>query len=300
MSHNRMSEFRANRNSIMSHISSILPTRHSNDGNEGQTEMEKYFAALDGLERDIAGVNSGVDDLSALHGKLLSSSDGHKAEAIANQRDRRTAQINSQITKLKKELNAIDLMNDSTTLAPADEATRRSRHALLARRLMEVVDKYRTLERESQKRYRDRIERQIRLVKPDATDEEVEQAVHNESARSVFAMDVMTSFRSRQAKRMLRDVEQRDKDIREIGATIELLNSMFLDMQDMVNQQQEVLDNIENAVESAQEHTHKANQEVKEATRLRISARKKTWVILGLIFLVIVAIACGVAIPLAT
>ncbi|KAJ1947964.1 hypothetical protein FBU59_001814 [Linderina macrospora] len=41
-----MSEFRANRNSIMSHISSILPTRNSADASDEQTEMEKYFAAV--------------------------------------------------------------------------------------------------------------------------------------------------------------------------------------------------------------------------------------------------------------
>ncbi|KAJ2358466.1 hypothetical protein H4S02_011108, partial [Coemansia sp. RSA 2611] len=56
---------------------------------------------------------------------------------------------------------------------------------------------------------------------PEATDDEVHEAVNNEAARSVFAMDVMSSYRSKVARRMLRDVENRDRDIQEINGTIE-------------------------------------------------------------------------------
>ncbi|KAJ2090606.1 hypothetical protein GGI03_007121 [Coemansia sp. RSA 2337] len=165
-------------------------------------------------------------------------------------------------------------MNQSTALSPSDRAKRRGRHAVLVRRLMGVLDKYRALERESQKRYRTRMEKHIRLVRPDATDEEVAEAATNEASRSVFAMDVMSSYRSKVAKRMLRDVENRDRDIRNIGNTIELLNRMFVDMQESVAQQQDVLDNIEQAVDDTYEYTTGAVAEVKLATRLRIKARK--------------------------
>lgn len=113
-------------------------------------------------------------------------------------------------------------MNESSDLSPSDKATRKSKHSVLVRRLMGVLDKYRSIERESQKRYRQRMERHIRLVKPDATDKEVAEAVGNEATRSIFAMEVMSSHRSKMARRVLRDVENRDKDIRNIGATIEV------------------------------------------------------------------------------
>ncbi|KAJ2391486.1 hypothetical protein GGI05_002929, partial [Coemansia sp. RSA 2603] len=136
---------------------------------------------------------------------------------------------------------------------------------------MSVLDKYRTLERESQKRYRTRMEKHIRL---DATDEEVTEAAMNETSRSVFAMDVMSSYRSKVAKKMLRDVENRDRDIRDINRTIELLNRMFIDMQEIVAEQQDVLDNIEQAVDNTLEDTTRANEQVKRATWLRIKIRR--------------------------
>ncbi|KAJ2210670.1 hypothetical protein EV179_006076 [Coemansia sp. RSA 487] len=174
--------------------------------------------------------------------------DGTKAEdsAIARQRDQMTNQINGIVMRLKNELDAVERTNQTTPLSPSEEATRRSRHSVLARKLMGVIDKYRILERESQKRYR--------ILRPDATDEEVAEAATNETSRSVFAMDVMSSYHSKVARRMLRDVENRDKDIREISNTIELLNGMFGEVQELVAQQQDVLDNIEQAVESTHEN----------------------------------------------
>ncbi|KAI8318326.1 t-SNARE, partial [Martensiomyces pterosporus] len=255
---------------------------------------------LSSIDEDIAKVDGNVDELSMLHNKLLSTADGSKSESIARQRDKKTAETNDLVAKLRRELDAVEQMNENTQMNPSDEATQRGKHAALVRRLMGVLDKYRTLERESQKRYQTRIEKHIRLVKPDATDEEVAAAVSDEASRSMFAMDVMSSYRSKTAKRMLRDVEQRDKDIRNISNTIELLNRMFTDMQEIVSQQQDMLDNIEQAVDSTHEYTAKANQEVKEATRIRIASRKKKWIIIVIVFLIIAAIALGVAIPVAT
>ncbi|KAJ2607741.1 hypothetical protein H4S08_004724 [Coemansia sp. RSA 1365] len=122
------------------------------------------------------------------------------------------------------------------------------------------------------------------MLMPDATDEEVKEAATNEASRSVFAMDVMSSYRSKEARRMLRDVENRNQDIQDINNTIEesikriwfldLLNNMFLDLEGMVVQQQDILDNIEQAVESAHENVEAAHTEVKNATWYRIKARK--------------------------
>ncbi|KAJ1778062.1 hypothetical protein LPJ54_001964 [Coemansia sp. RSA 1824] len=179
--------------------------------------MAQLIAAnlLNGIENDIDAANDDVDDLGVIHETLLSTADGTRSEAIARQRDQKTTQINNHIVRLRGELNAVEQMNRNTSLTPSEEATRRTRHAVLARKLMGLLDKYRQLERESQKMY----------LMPDATDDEVNQAVNDETARSVFAMDVMSSYQSKVARRMLRDVENRDRDIQEIGNTIELLQS---------------------------------------------------------------------------
>ncbi|KAJ1993198.1 hypothetical protein EDC05_002274 [Coemansia umbellata] len=279
MNRSRFSDFVAHQRdngSGGSGSSGIVTSGGRSFGSSINSDMEKYLTTLNGIAKDIDTASNDVDELGALHGRLLSTADGTKAESIARQRDQKTAQINSLVMRLKSELDAVEQMNQNTQLTPSEEATRRSRHAVLARKLMRVLEKYRMLERESQKRYRSRMERHIRLVRPDATDEEVAEAAANETSRSIFAMDVMSSYQSKVAKRMLRDVENRDKDIREISNTIELLNGMFGEVQELVAQQQDVLDNIEQAVESTHEHVNEGNKMVERAKWYRIKTRKAT------------------------
>ncbi|KAJ2606653.1 hypothetical protein H4R99_000287 [Coemansia sp. RSA 1722] len=299
MSRNRFSEFIARRRENSLGSSDSPNSNASLEEGYANVDMEKYLTTLNGIERDINNASSNIDELGVLHGRLLSTADGDKSEAIAHQRDIKTADINDQIKKLRNELGAVEQMNQNTQLTPGEEATRRSKHAVLAQKLMSVLDKYRTLERESQKRYRTRMEKHIRLVRPDATDEEVAEAANNEASRSVFAMDVMSSYRSKVAKRMLRDVENRDRDIRDISRTIETLNRMFVEMEEIVSEQQDVLDNIEQAVDTTFENTVQAQHEIKRSTWLRMRIRKKKWWLLFLLFLLLVAIALAVALPVA-
>ncbi|KAJ2744905.1 hypothetical protein GGI20_002597 [Coemansia sp. BCRC 34301] len=140
MNRNRLSEFIARRKEESGGDDSQPPSSLGSLDDAGTNEdMEKYLTALGGIERDIALASNGVDELGVLHGRLLSTADGTKAE--------------------------VEQMNENTEVSPSDRAKRRGRHTVLVRRLMGVLDKYRALERESQKRYRTRMEKHIRLGK---------------------------------------------------------------------------------------------------------------------------------------
>ncbi|KAJ2142304.1 hypothetical protein IW142_004375, partial [Coemansia sp. RSA 564] len=160
-------------------LSKFIPRRRHGSADSGEsgrsldsfrsggasTDMEKYLTILNGIENDIDAANDDVDDLGVIHETLLSTADGTRSEAIARQRDQKTTQINNHIVRLRGELNAVEQMNRNTSLTPSEEATRRTRHAVLARKLMGLLDKYRQLERESQKMYRRRMEKHIRIGK---------------------------------------------------------------------------------------------------------------------------------------
>lgn len=53
---------------------------------------------------------------------------------------------------------------------------------------------------------------------------------------------------------------------------------MFGEMEDVVTQQQDVLDNIEQAVDETHVDMDQGNVEVKKATRFRIKARKVNYI----------------------
>ncbi|CAJ0881250.1 8247_t:CDS:2 [Entrophospora sp. SA101] len=70
---------------------------------------------------------------------------------------------------------------------------------------METLQKYQNVEYQNRQKYRQRMERQYKIVKPQATQEEIDSAIDNDDA----------------AKEALKEVQERHDDIKKIEKTIE-------------------------------------------------------------------------------
>lgn len=60
----------------------------------------------------------------------------------------------------------------------------------LKRKFIETIQRYQDIERTNEKRQRQRIERQILIVKPEATPHEIENAIDSHDAPHIFAHSV--------------------------------------------------------------------------------------------------------------
>lgn len=60
----------------------------------------------------------------------------------------------------------------------------------LKKKFMEAIQRYQDIERTFEKKQRQRIERQILIVKPDATPHEIENAIDSDDAPQIFAHSV--------------------------------------------------------------------------------------------------------------
>ncbi|OMJ12210.1 hypothetical protein AYI69_g4622 [Smittium culicis] len=98
-------------------------------------------------------------------------------------------------------------------------------------------------------KYNARIERQIKVINPAATNEEIRAAVRDGSAKNIFMESGFVSEKTE-------------------------LNSLFSEMQGMVVHQQKMLDNIEQVVQSTDVYTVRANEEMDTAITIRRSTRK--------------------------
>ncbi|KAI9009621.1 t-SNARE, partial [Gaertneriomyces semiglobifer] len=128
----------------------------------------------------------------------------------------------------------------------ADRNIRQQQQSGLAQRLMDVAREYQDVQQRSKQRYRQNMERQIRIARPDATREEVEQAVDSNGG-SVFSQHINELF------------------------------NLFQDMQAMLEQQQETIDAIETNVDTAHVNIEDGNKEMTQAITYRKSSRKKAW-----------------------
>ncbi|RKP22894.1 t-SNARE, partial [Syncephalis pseudoplumigaleata] len=142
---------------------------------------------------------------------------------------------------------------------------------------------YQQVEQQFRQKYRERMERQYRIVCPNATQAEVDAALDSNTGNQLFAQELLQSTRHGEAKRALREVQERHEDIRRIEQTI-------LEMQTLVESQGQMIDSIEGNVTNAANYTETAVKHIDTAITHRKNARKRMWCLIALLLVLIIII----------
>ncbi|KAJ2020744.1 hypothetical protein GGI14_000641 [Coemansia sp. S680] len=268
--------------------------QHNNEYN-GVSADDEFFGLIDRITDQMSQVDQQIGEIRSLHERALVATNESRHKEAALERDDKVAATNSMISEIKENLKeTADVCKRSKhdpSVTKSQMTARGGRQQALAKKFADQLQRYRLMEYEYSQRNRERLERQYRIARPNATEEEVRDAIVNDQAGKVFSQAVMNSNRLGDARRVLRDVEERQADIKKIEKTISELAQMFIDVSEMVNQQQEIIDSIETAVEETHVNVVQARKEVKGAIVHRKKSRKTMWCII--IFLIIVVIVVG-------
>lgn len=103
---------------------------------------------------------------------------------LSNQVDSLTISITTSLKKLKVRLQGL-----SPLVKQGDEARRLQWEALKSS-LVRSAEKYRSVEMGQREKVRERVARQVKIVRPDATAEEIKEAVESNGQPQVFAQAV--------------------------------------------------------------------------------------------------------------
>ncbi|KAH3982829.1 hypothetical protein HBI56_006140 [Parastagonospora nodorum] len=165
------------------------------------------------------------------------------------------------------------------------------------RRLKATIHRYQTLESDFRNQSQAAAERQYRIVRPDATDAEVREAVADPDA-PIFQQALLSSDRRGQASSTLRNVKERHEAIQNIERQMVELAQLFQDLDTMVQQQEPLVADIEQKGEEVRENMTKGNEEISTAiVSARSRNRKKWWCLLiCIIILIIIAVAVAVVV----
>ncbi|KAI7869221.1 t-SNARE [Spinellus fusiger] len=227
----------------------------------GLVSTEAFFSELEAVKDVIKGINQNISDIEEMHGATLVNINEEQMSANA----RRLEQLSTATTQLnneaKQRIKAIELSNARMPLSTGDLPMRKTQA---------------NIERTYQQKYRQRMERQIRIVKPDATVEEIEKALDSDETQ-IFAQSFMQSNRSGQARAVLNEVQTRHDDIKKIEKTILDLHQLFMDMQMMVEHQGEVLKEVEMHSETVVKDLEQGNKDIERAIVSAKSTRSKKW-----------------------
>lgn len=240
------------------------------------TTTAGFFDEVDRIKRDIDSINYSIDQIANLHNNALGSFNEQQSKQTALELEKVKVSTQKKNMGIKA---AIQELENANGRLPNDSELqmRRSQTAALRKRFLDTIQRYQDVERNYQLKYRQRIERQIRIVKPDASQDEVDDIIDSDGPPQVFAQSLMTAGRQNQSKAVLSEVQNRHTDIKHIEKTIVELHQLFMDMQMMVQQQGETLNTIDQHAETTAVQLKEGNTFLTKAIATAKSTRAKKW-----------------------
>ncbi|XP_063075723.1 syntaxin-3 [Engraulis encrasicolus] len=238
---------------------------------EKEAFMDEFFAQAEDIRASIDKIDENVTEIKKLYSVILSAptSDQKTQDDV----EARTNEIKKMANNARNKLKSIEKSFDENPdeRVSADMRIKKSQHAILAKKFVEVMTKYNEAQMEFRDKSKGRIARQLEITGKATTDEELEEMLEGGNA-AVFTAGIMASNIS---KEQLGEIEARHKDIMRLESSIKELHDMFVDIAMLVENQGTMIDRIESNVDQSAGFVERAVADTKKAAAFRQAARRK-------------------------
>ncbi|KAJ7046667.1 t-SNARE [Mycena alexandri] len=261
-------------------------------GGGGGDSMSAFYTEISSIQDSLRTFNDNVTRISDLHSRSLNNTDDTSAQRNAAQLDDLIEDTSALSATLKRRIKALEKQGGSGR----DGQIRKQQTALVKSKFVEAIQNYQTVEQQYRSKYKQRMERQFKIVKPDASPEEVRAVVNDENNGQIFSQALMNSNRYGESRAAYREVQERHEDIKRIEKTLGELAQLFNDMSVLVEQQDETIVAIETQAASVEKDTEVGLGYTEKAVESARAARKKRWIcfVICLVILIIIGVVVGI------
>ncbi|CAE6460399.1 unnamed protein product [Rhizoctonia solani] len=260
------------------------------------SDMSSFYTEISSIQDQIRTYNDTVQRIADLHSRSLNQADEAAAQRNASQLEQLQDDVSSLSSQLQRRIK--DLMSKS--LPGRDGQIRAQQTNLVNAKFVEAIQNYQVVERDYRSKSKQRVERQFKIVKPDATPEEISAAVNDDSGNGqIFSQALMNSNRFGESRAAYREVQSRHEDLKKIEKTLTELAQLFNDMSVLVAQQDETIDTIEHHAMETHKDMEAGLQHTEAAVVSARGARKKRWICFGIIVAIIIVVLIIVLVVLA-
>jgi len=259
--------------------------------------MSAFYAEVTSIQNAIKEYDSNVSKISDLQTRSLSALDENSSRQNQAQSDELAAETRTLGNSLRARIQRL-----AKWPAQGRDATiRQNQTSVVKANFVEALQRYQKVEQKHRDKQRERVARQFKIVKEDATPEEIAAVVDNSGPGSdqIFAQAVSSSTRFNEARTAQHDVQERHEDIKRIEKTLTELMQLFNDMALLVVEQEETMTDIENQAVKVEEDTKKGYGNLVQAVVHAANARRARWICFGIFMVIIAAIAIGLGVHFA-
>lgn len=240
-----------------------------------QTSLDDFLNRMADLRNMVGQLESWLDEVRTLHGDLLlaPATDGEKSRQLRNIVENFRAKswvAREKIKKLDSEVNLICKLHPERS-SMVDFRIKRNQIRSLTRALHDILWKFSEEEEIYKERCRKKITDYLKIQDISLSDEEISDAIDN---GDIFerTKGILLAYNDRKA--LFEDVKLRRDELFEIEKVIRELGEMFLDLNNLVLSQGEMMDRIDANIEDAVDFADKAKQNMKGARELQKKANK--------------------------
>jgi syntaxin 1B/2/3 len=253
----------------------MAPLAH-NGASVGRTDPNAILNECRDIDRGIDDIEKGLEQLRMLQQRTLDDADASSSSAANRQLDSLSAETMALYRALTERVRTVKSNPESQSAKNSPQVGR------VDRRLKQAIQQYQSVESQFRKRTQEQMARQYRIVRPDATEQEVRAAVEDTSGGQVFSQALMQSDRQGRARAALSAVQDRHRALQKIEQQMVELSQLFQDMDTLVVQQEAAVTQIEQKGEEVVDNLDKGNEEIGVAVTTARSTRKKKWICLGI------------------
>lgn len=255
--------------------------------------MNAFFEDVGTIKTAMGNIRRNIKQIEEKYVQSITSVTTDQGNKSANEiqqlidtTNKMVGDVRSMLEAMKKKNQQYDAQGSSTT----ETRIRSNMHGTLVQKFLELVQEYQEVQTDYKNKFQEKMERQFKIAKPDATPEEVADAIENGESSKVFAAQILDTHLHQQAKNALSYVEARHADIKKIEASIQQLHALFVDMAILVDAQGEMLNQIEYNVSQSVDYVKKGNVELASAIKLQKKSRKKMYIIICILVVIIIIV----------
>ncbi|KAL6887684.1 t-SNARE [Trichoderma longibrachiatum] len=233
------------------------------------------------ISNSVRQVESNLEQIKVLQSRVLSDVDSSSSSQSNRQLDALTTETMAIYRTLADRVRAVKSKPEGRSAMNSGHVDR------VDREVKAVITKYQTVESEFQAAVKQQMGRQYRIVRPEATEEEVQAAVDGTGNSQIFSQALMQSDRQGRARAALSAVQDRHKELLKIEQQMTELFQLMQDLDTLVVQQDAAIVQIEQKGEEIVDNLDKGNEEIAVAVTTARATRKKKWICLGIVVAII-------------
>ncbi|KAL8943007.1 MAG: hypothetical protein Q9211_001156 [Gyalolechia sp. 1 TL-2023] len=246
------------------------------------------------IDRGIDSIERNLERLRFLQQRAIDDVDASQNTATNRELDGLSTETMTLYRNFGHRLKIIKGMKESGDPRNSPQVGR------VDRKLKNAINEYQQVDSDFRKKLSAQMERQYRIVRPDASDAEVREAVEDTSNNQVFSQALMQSNRRGQAQSALRAVQGRHEAIQKIERQMIELAQLFQDVDAAIVEQEAPVQKIEEQAIATHENVTGGNKHLDGAIDKARSIRKKKWICLGLFVAIIAAVVIIVVVVIKT